>query len=89
MALSMYLHMLCRSAINPLILIFSKNYFCEKNGKLDFSHKICTARVQKRQYFFFAENFAEQTIQTYLQGSKLTENSIKKVREAVSTPSKF
>ena len=59
MALSMYLHMLCRSAINPLILIFSKNYFCE------------------------------QTSQTYLQGSKLTGNSIKKVREAVSTPSKF
>ena len=66
MALSMYLHMLCRSAINTLIWRFSKHYFCEKNGKIDFSDKICTACVQKRQQFFFAGNFAEQTSQTYL-----------------------
>ena len=66
MALSMYLHMLCMSAINPLTWRFSKLYFCEKIGKIDFSDKICTARVQKRQYFFFTGNFAEQASQTYL-----------------------
>ena len=49
MALSMYLHMFRRSAINPFIWIFSEQYFCEKNGKIDFSDKICTARVQKHQ----------------------------------------
>ena len=49
MALSMYLHMLCRSAINPLIWRFSKHYFSVKIGKIDFSDKICKARVQKRQ----------------------------------------
>ena len=49
MALSTYLHMVCRSTINPLIWRFFKHYFCENNGKIDFSDKICTARVQKRQ----------------------------------------
>ena len=63
MALTMYLHMLCRFDINPFIWGFSKHYFCEKNGKIDFWDKICTARVQKRQ---FAGDFAEQTSQTYL-----------------------
>ena len=49
MVLSMYLHMLCRSTINPLIWRFSKHYFCEKSVKIDFSNKIFTTRVQKRQ----------------------------------------
>ena len=48
MALTMYLHMLCRFDINPFIWRFLKHYFCEKNGKIDFWDKICTARVQKR-----------------------------------------
>ena len=66
MALRMYLHKLCRSAINPLIRTFSKHYFCEKSARIDFLDKMCTARVQKRQYFFFVGNFAEQTSQPYL-----------------------
>ena len=55
MSLIMYLHMLCRSSMNPLIWRFFKHYFCESNGNLIFLDKICKARVQKRQYFFCGE----------------------------------
>ena len=73
MALSMYLHMLRRSAINPLIWRFSKHYFCEKNGKIDFPDKMCTARIRKHQYFFSRGILQSRQVKLTSQGSKLTE----------------